>query len=764
METDIKKFVDFVTSGYEKDYQWEVRTITPSGNVQTKFFNMGENLINWIKSHYDEKNTYMGILPRKEKDGHASSIEYGNMFFVDFDSVDSFKDVDDIIGRLGKFGILPSMVIKSCDKKIHIYYKVKEQISPEPWKKIQEGMFLFFDEKFKRYEPDRVVKDLPRIMRVAGTKNYKYDPPEDSSIYFDNFTVYPIKDLLKIIGNYVKTNENVSNKVEKEWSGAMNVIPDNIDMMIQNGEDQNRRHKSAYIIVKELHKRGFIRGDIRKLLLTFNKNCRPPKPEEVVLRHVDYLLDNKEEYLKETVDSVWLTKNKYGIPDGDDDYIDFNHFFELEGKKKKFRPMWLADYLKKKKHYMTPEDSKELYIYDKGIYKPYGEVVISKSVRSLLGKVCQINHVNEVISAIKQTTFVKREDIDDTKNTIVIANGILNVETLEIEPHTHERIYTTKVNVEWKPDATCEIWKKWLHETLVRGSNEEDVSWKMDTIQEMFGYCLLMDVRYQKAFMLYGQPRSGKSTLINVLNILMGSDNVGAISLQYLTENRFATSMIWNKRVNSFADLSSKSLKDVSKFMMITGNDPLTAEQKGRDGFTFKPVTKLIFSCNVIPRTSNKNMAFYRRWIIIDFPKSIPENEADDVWNSEASPLITAKELSGILNWAIEGLRRLLKNKKFSYPYGVEQVKDMYQRGSDSISSFIMNCIEEDDDSRVKKRNVYKEYVKYCEKERLDISNVIAFGRVFKEETGCGITKIDNIPAYAGVRLSNIKTEVQTLL
>ncbi len=118
------------------------------------------------------------------------------------------------------------------------------------------------------------------------------------------------------------------------------------------------------------------------------------------------------------------------------------------------------------------------------------------------------------------------------------------------------------------------------------------------------------------------------------------------------------------------------------------------------------------------------------------------------------------KELPGILNWTLEGTERILIDNKLECPYSTSDIKDIYEKSSDSVNSFIYNKINcEDDEGSVKKREVYKRYVEYCKENDLNVENQIAFGRRFFIITGCGGKKMGSIPAYAGVRFKDAKNE-----
>ncbi len=122
------------------------------------------------------------------------------------------------------------------------------------------------------------------------------------------------------------------------------------------------------------------------------------------------------------------------------------------------------------------------------------------------------------------------------------------------------------------------------------------------------------------------------------------------------------------------------------------------------------------------------------------------------------------QELPGILNWSLGGLDRILKNNKLSFPISDANVKDLYEKGSDSIQSFIYKEIDcEDDEGEIKKREVYKKYKEYCKKNRLNVENQIIFGRRFFAITGCGSKRIGTIPGYSGVSFKDEKDKIKQI-
>lgn len=425
--------------------------------------------------------------------------------------------------------------------------------------------------------------------------------------------------------------------------------------------------------------------------------------------------------------------------------VDSDIFFKIVSNKdgkitsKRFISKFLGDYIQKFTVFKTLIGNEQVYVYNDGLYHPTGADFIKSECKKLLGDEFTRNRVNETIAYIQADTHTDPRDIDN--GWINLENGLLNPETMEFIDHTPDIFTIRRIPIVYDPDADCPVFKEKLAEKV-------DIA-TMTVLQEMFGYCFMPGQRFEVAFMLYGPRQTMKSTILHVLENMMGKENVRAFSLQYLTEKDFAAAYLYGCPVNICADLSAKSLKNTGVFMTWTGGDLQTAAKKGEHPITWSPSTKLIFSCNQIPGTPNKNLAYYRRWIALNFPN---QTGRDDIDSTMKEKLL--KELPGVLNWALEGLRRIKKNGKLSYWLDEYGVKDLYERNADTISSFIYSSIDTEDDSgRIKKRDIYRAYVIYCSGLGLTPENHIKFGRVFKEVTGCGTSKINDIPSYTGVKI-----------
>ena len=213
------------------------------------------------------------------------------------------------------------------------------------------------------------------------------------------------------------------------------------------------------------------------------------------------------------------------------------------------------------------------------------------------------------------------------------------------------------------------------------------------------------------------------------------SEKYKKLMLTSLEDDSFACGELFNKMANLCGDLSKTALKNTGKFKQLTGRDLIHAARKFKSRIKFVNYAKMIFSANEMPMTHDLTFAFFNRWITIDFPYTfLPQKEIDRLSDKDRKNvklqdpeiierISTPEEMSGLLNWALDGLDRLLKNKDFSYSPNTEETKRRWLRRSDSCTAFIMDCIESNFNEYVSKSDFRQEYAAYCFRHKLTISS-----------------------------------------
>jgi putative DNA primase/helicase len=380
-------------------------------------------------------------------------------------------------------------------------------------------------------------------------------------------------------------------------------------------------------------------------------------------------------------------------------------FFDYVNGKFKFIPKKLADHIQKDNRFLTHINTHVCWVYNGGSYLPTGMEFVRGQVRNIMYDLATEGISNETVAQVKETTYAEPERFESPVNLINFKNGVFNIDTQELTPHTPDVVFLNELPVEWKPDAKCPKILNFLEQVVAKDS--------IPVLQETAGYCLYRKYILARALMLLGEGNNGKSTWLNVLSALLGKKNTSHTSIQDLLENRFARADLYGKLASIYADIPTAKLENTGIFKMLTGQDTVRAELKNQNAFDFENYAKLLFSANELPRTNDKTEAFWRRWIVIVFPNRFPEDDP----NTDPDligKLTTPEELSGLLNWALEGLQRLLKNKKFSVSDSWVETEKLWIQRTDSLRSFVTNHVNENPLNQVAKDKLYEAYLVFC--------------------------------------------------
>ena len=262
---------------------------------------------------------------------------------------------------------------------------------------------------------------------------------------------------------------------------------------------------------------------------------------------------------------------------------------------------WLYDH--SGEYFITFRDTDEIFYYKGGVYSQFGDKKIGEMLQEIMqGKLISTHAVNETINQIRRRTYIDRADINSDPYLLNLQNGIYNLESGELTPHTPEQILLSQLPVAYNPDARCEHWDHFLEEIL---PDERD----RRVIMEMFGHTLIRTYDYQYWYMLTGGGANGKGTLMAVLRTLLGTKNVSAVELHDM-ENVFATAQMYKKLANIAGDLPSRYIKETGMLKKLTGGDMIHAQFKNQPIFEFINHATLIFSANEVPASYDKTESF----------------------------------------------------------------------------------------------------------------------------------------------------------
>ena len=414
---------------------------------------------------------------------------------------------------------------------------------------------------------------------------------------------------------------------------------------------------------------------------------------------------NKNKKIGVKVEKIWQkwkAKNIFNHTQENEKLKEEVIYYMLAKDTNKSTELMVESVKAKHKIYTTSNDERsEIWYYLDGVYVPNGRSMIKAFCRSIVGDIYTSQMVNRVIEKIIADTQIKEDDFfrNVLIDEIIVQNGILNIHTQEITPITPNKIFFNKMNMVYNPKADCPAFKKHLKTVLKHESDSK-------VVQEIFGWSLYKKYNIEKAIMLIGTGRNGKGKTLTVLERFAGYDNCSHLSLQKLDEDPYSVGELHQKSINIGGDIERTALKKTAIFKGLTGGDRQSAQRKFLSNLNFINYAKMLFATNELPITYDTSIAFFSRWILIEFPNTfVSEKDYEELSEKEKknikvadidliSKLTTEKEMEGILIWALDGLKRLLKNKSFSNSKNTEEIKKLWIRKSDSFAGFCEDYLE----------------------------------------------------------------------
>jgi putative DNA primase/helicase len=239
----------------------------------------------------------------------------------------------------------------------------------------------------------------------------------------------------------------------------------------------------------------------------------------------------------------------------------------------------------------------------------------------------------------------------------------------------------------------------------------------------MIGYTFLRRNEMGKSFILTGNGKNGKSTLLDLLNEVLGEDNISSVALDEL-KDKFKTFQLEGKLANIGDDISNKYIEDNSTFKKLVTGEKVNVERKGKDPFDFKNYSKLIFSANELPRINDLSDGLKRRILFIPF------NAVFDKRDKDFDPFIKDKltldeALEYLIKLGMNGLYRILNNNEFTSSKSSDAVWKEYEEINNPVVAFI----SDKDIENQPVDDVYRQYTLWCVESGLKPLSKIAFSR-----------------------------------
>ena len=473
---------------------------------------------------------------------------------------------------------------------------------------------------------------------------------------------------------------------------------------------------------------------------------------EELLKYIDINADTKtdddllDSPLSSAIAEQWLKENHI-----DGIYILFRHhrgeFWQYDGTRykkieKDILDSDLRDYVKDKYYIETKKvkdeivTSRKSYIRDE--YKMRG-------IKFELKTATQIRNGSDTDEPFIIEGYKSKLKFDRTKQ-IVFENGVLDTITGEITKLKPELYVTSTIPWKYNPDADCPLWQVTLHDWW--GDDDDSIR----LLQQWFGYNLIATNYLEAMMILFGMSGSGKSTITKILYEMLGKDKCTPLEGQDI-KYTFGMEKLANKNsvIVSEDQVTKKADADMilQVIKRLTGRNVFSIRVKYGGTYDTEPFARLTYECDVLPRFVDNAQALERRVNMLYFGRSF--KDAPNVLLKDQ----LIKEIPGIINWAVKGLRDLKKTNKFIVPKTSEVAKEELRYMTSPLAAMGKQCLCFDDPTvRVSNDQLFDLHRAWFKESGYSVYSRVWFGRtfsvVFPRLKEC---KVGNIRGRKGVSI-----------
>lgn len=703
-----------------------------------------------------------------------------NGFFCDIDYPDKINKTaeairlykQDLLMEMVDEGLVPTYIVETKNG-FHVYWMLPEPIylntlNPEQQNRLRVLYRDIEEAILKKFDGDPAAKDVARVLRVPGTLHQKNpnDPFEvklshayEENVYkFSEIQEYFLKkppmDTWAAANGENPINEEVKLEIEKKYpkldrpsfKALLSKQPGTVPEGLRNKAllvvayackeagwsfDQTTNH------FNEFHGLGL--REIRKTIRSAFEHSYDFGYNNEVMQAI---VKPEERVALSEVTSKVLSKTTKEKRDS-------------TNNQQKEKYLTYEFILAERYPYLKYKMRGDFYQYESGVYVPrqIGDIqslVLNEMLGDGLTNYRKISAVNDKIACFKSIpgrTFTHEEE-DSNHNILNFKNALVDISTYQMHPHTPLYLSTSQIPVDFEHTASCPQWKSFVYDIM---DGDQD---QVKLLQQIAGYCLTGSTTLAKAFVLFGSGANGKSLFTRMIAKIVGQQNVSSVNLTALNKQFGLTGLI-GKKLNLIDEISGNYFESNIIKGLISG-EKMSAEIKYRpEPLEFHPTTKLIFSVNELPKINDTTPGLYRRFIIIPFNRTYLNNP--DIYLEDK----LTKELPGILNWAIEGLKMLREQGRFNETEKNFEMMNIFKMDNSPMIEFLQSNYDpvpvgQELKYVIKSTSLYQEYKSYCLENGYKPKSLANFGREMNHSTmvGWNIGKIKDgsILYYSGLR------------
>jgi putative DNA primase/helicase len=301
------------------------------------------------------------------------------------------------------------------------------------------------------------------------------------------------------------------------------------------------------------------------------------------------------------------------------------------------------------------------------------------------------------------------DDFDADPKLLNCINGVVNLETRELLPHSPQQLHLKQAKAKYDPKAQCPRWLQFLRE-IFEGDQE-----LIDYIQTAIGYSATALTKEHCFFLCYGVGRNGKTTFLETVREVLGGYAYSTDFDTFLYKDQStsrvleAIGQLKGRRFIIASETSDNTRLNEARIKKVTGGDLLTGTRLHQSSFEFSPSHTIWLACNHRPAIKDASVAMWDRVKAIPFEVQFRNEQQDKNLRQDL-----LEERDGILNWIVDGTNKYLSSGLPKAPQACLRATEEYREANDKLSIFIEECLVKEPKGAVGVQDVYKAYEKWC--------------------------------------------------
>ena len=328
---------------------------------------------------------------------------------------------------------------------------------------------------------------------------------------------------------------------------------------------------------------------------------------------------------------------------------------------------------------------------------------------------CELESMIKLAKSDKSLN-VDSSDLDQKPWLLNCMNGTVDLKTGELREHDPGDLITQLCPTEFDPSAVASRF-------AVSIASLFDSPEVIEFLQRWLGYCLTGDVEQRKMVFLIGDGANGKSTLLSVMQAVLGTDYAMQASHDLLSAKQndtHPTAMmdLFLKRLVICSEIDRNARMSEGAIKQLSGGKSWTGRKMRQDNWQFILTHKFGIETNNLPKFSD-DPALWDRIIVIEFSKRFWDGDKDEPGPAELKQdrnlrKKLTEEASGILAWLVRGCQQFQDFEGLRVPDAVREVTESYRSKSDHFAEFLQECCEFDASASVLATPLKNAFTAFC--------------------------------------------------